>query len=156
MGVEIERKFLLRGDDWRPLVTRSHSIVQGYLGKDDKATIRIRIIDGTDAVLTIKGARADGARPEFEYPIPIEDAQAMLPLCGDDVVQKRRHIVPEADGRYWEIDLFEGSHAGFRLAEIELDHPDAEIALPNWIGEEVSEDSRYSNENIARLGIPPR
>ena len=148
MGVEIERKFLLRNDAWRAEVQRSQHFGQGYLAGSDSAVARVRISDDK-AWLTIKGSRTGISRHEFEYPIPEEDARQMLEqLCGRRVIEKRRYWVRYAD-HTWEIDEFEGSNAGLVLAEVELQRIDEPFARPPWVGEEVSEDRRYYNAYLA-------
>jgi adenylate cyclase len=145
---EIERKFLVNGDGWRAAVTRSSALRQGYLARGDSASIRVRIKDNNSAQITIKSTEAGLSRSEYEYGIPVGDAEELLALCGDRVVEKRRHIVP-ADDLKWEIDEFGGRHAGLILAEVELDSEARAVALPDWIGDEVTDDPRYRNEALA-------
>ena len=148
MGVEIERKFLLKDDSWRAHVERSKRFAQGYLASGETATARVRLA-GDQAWLTIKGRRAGISRHEFEYPIPADHAQQILEaLCGGRVVEKIRHWIPFA-GHTWEIDEFEGVNAGLVLAEVELGGPDESVEIPGWIGCEVSEDPRYYNAYLA-------
>ena len=149
MAREIERKFLVIGDDWR---TGAQGVVyrQGYLGAGDRAacTVRVRVA-GERAWLTIKGRAAHGARDEYEYPIPVVDAEEMLArLCPGGRVEKIRHRVPYA-GRDWEVDEFIGENAPLVVAEVELDRIDAEVSLPPWAGREVTEDPRYTNAALA-------
>ncbi|WP_323015160.1 CYTH domain-containing protein [Devosia sp.] len=154
MGMEIERKFLVRSDGWKGHVTGRKSLVQGYLSSHAKVTVRVRIEDGRRGLLTLKG-RPDGlARPEFEYEIPLEDARDLMGLAEPHVVAKTRHLVPHG-GLVWEVDVFTGRHAGLVLAEVELDRQDQAIILPDWIGPEVSWDDRYNNASLARDGILP-
>ena len=149
MARDIERKFLVTGDDWRP---GAHGVLyrQGYLGAGDQAvcTVRVRVA-GDRAWLTIKGRAAGGARDEYEYPVPVADAEEMLArLCPGGRVEKLRHRVPFA-GRVWEVDEFTGENAPLVVAEVELDRIDAEISLPRWVGREVTEDPRYTNAALA-------
>jgi CYTH domain-containing protein len=147
---EIERKFLVRGDGWRP---GAQGVVyrQGYLGAGENAvcTVRVRVA-GESAWLTIKGRSSGGARDEYEYPVPVADAEEMLDrLCPGGRVEKIRHRVPYA-GRLWEVDEFIGENAPLVVAEVELDSIDAEVSLPLWVGREVTEDPRYTNAALAR------
>ncbi|MCU0835734.1 MAG: CYTH domain-containing protein [Chromatiaceae bacterium] len=149
MGTEIERKFLVKGETWRDRVESSVEIVQGYVANNANATVRVRV-KGERAFLTIKGA-ADGIRrSEFEYPIPVDDARAMLrELAVFPPVEKRRYRVREGE-RIWDLDVFAGENAGLVMAEIELAVEDESFVLPDWAGEEVSGDPRYYNVNLAR------
>lgn len=147
MGVEIERKFLVRGKDWRAGILDSRKLRQGYLAIDDEISVRVRT-DGRNATVAIKGA-ADGlARPEFEYAIPAADAESLLGLCRGRLVEKIRHRI-KADGRIWEIDEFFGINAGLVLAEVEMSDAGESITLPDWLGAEVSDDPRYFNANLS-------
>lgn len=155
MAVEIERKFLVAGDSWRAAATGSAALRQGYLSTSAKATVRIRILDDARAVLTLKGPTLGISRAEFEYAVPLADGLAMLEMARPNVVEKRRYIVPHA-GLTWEVDVFEGAHAGLVMAEVELDHSDQPIELPDWAGREVSHDDRYANASLSRNpGVPP-
>lgn len=154
MAEEIERKFLVRSEGWRAGVTRQTHIVQGYLSSNAKATVRVRILGEERSVVTIKGPVEDLARAEFEYPIPLEDARQMLEIAQPHVVSKTRHIVPHA-GLIWEVDVFDGAHAGLVIAEVELDRADRVVELPDWAGKEVSHDDRYANASLSRNpGVP--
>ena len=148
MAIEIERKFLLKNDDWKALVTKTHSITQGYLqtGLDasHKSSVRIRISDDK-ADINIKSVDLTMIRQEFEYEIPLADAKQLLStLCDENHIIKTRYHVPYAS-HVWEIDIFEGANEGLRMAEIELDHIDEDFEIPDWIAEEVSDDERYYN-----------
>ena len=154
MGQEIERKFLVKSDGWRTAATGHSWIVQGYLSSNDKATVRIRIFDGARAVLTLKGAIQGYSRPEYEYDVPIEDARELMELAQPHVIEKRRHEVLH-HGMRWEVDVFAGKHEGLVLAEIELETEEQAIALPDWIGREVSDDGRYYNAALSREDAPP-
>lgn len=152
MAREIERKFLVGGEGWRPRVTSEARIRQAYLALTERAAIRVRIVDEVRAFLTIKSAEAGIARGEFEYPIPPEDAEALLQLRSGLLIEKRRHIVPVGMSR-WEVDVFEGAHAGLVLAEIELPDEAASFDRPDWLGAEVTGDRRYSNARLALFGL---
>jgi adenylate cyclase len=148
MKIEIERKFLLKDDNWRPGAT-GVLYRQGYLSTDPQRTVRVRL-GGDTAILAIKGAGDGLARPEFEYPLPVEEAELLLDsLCLQPLVEKIRYLVPFA-GRTWEIDEFLGANAGLLLAEVELEQPDQPVELPPWIGSEVTGDPRYYNAWLAR------
>ena len=154
MGIEIERKFLVRTDGWRALVTRQSSLRQGYLSSNAKATVRVRTKDDSTAMLTLKGVATGLVRAEYEYPIPVEDARELLAMAAPNVVEKVRHIVPH-DGLLWEVDVFSGKHAGLVTAEVELSDAEQKIVLPDWVGLEVSYDDRYANASLARsFGVP--
>ncbi|GAB4361188.1 MAG: CYTH domain-containing protein [Gammaproteobacteria bacterium] len=148
MGIEIERKFLIRDASWRDGIERSERFEQGYLATGEQATARVRVACDR-AWLTIKGRKAGISRREFEYAIPVADGRQMLEeLCGGRVVVKTRHWV-NYRGRVWEVDEFEGENTGLVLAEAELASPDETIEPPPWIGEEVSDDPRYYNAYLA-------
>lgn len=147
MGREIERKFLVTSDAWRGAGPGT-SIRQGYLSLDPERTVRIRTA-GDQAWITIKGLTQGAARDEFEYAIPLKDADAMLDrLRVGPVLEKTRTRVPFG-GRTWEVDEFRGENAGLVVAELELDAEDATVALPPWVGREVTRDPRYYNSHLA-------
>jgi CYTH domain-containing protein len=146
MGVEIERKFLVSGDAWK-LQGAGEFISQGYLSRDPARTVRVRV-KGQQAWLTIKGQSIGASRAEFEYPVPLADAEQMLSLCDGPRVEKIRRVVPFA-GMNWEVDEFLGDNAGLVVAEIELAEPDQPFDSPPWLGQEVTEDARYFNSQLA-------
>jgi len=146
MGVEIERKYLVRDDHWRGLGTPVH-YAQGYLVADGIRSVRIRIA-GEEGFLTIKGETKGFSRLEFEYPIPVLEAFELLKLCATPVVEKFRTKVLHAD-KIWEVDEFEGQNTGLVVAEIELKSEDESFEMPSWIGEEVTGDLRYYNSRLA-------
>lgn len=154
MGTEIERKFLVRSDGWKEHVTAQRSLRQGYLSSHAKVTVRVRIEDDKRGLLTLKGRPEGLARPEFEYEIPLTDARELMGLAAPHVVAKIRHLVPHG-GLVWEVDVFSGHHAGLVLAEVELDREDQAVALPDWVGAEVSADDRYNNASLARDAAIP-
>jgi adenylate cyclase len=147
VGVEIERKFLVAGAGWQSAVVAADELCQGYLCTDPDRTVRVRLA-GERAWLTIKGRARGAARAEFEYAIPVADARELLELCVAPLVEKTRYRVPFA-GRTWEVDVFAGANRGLALAEVEIDSPRAEVALPPWLGTEVTHDHRYANANLA-------
>jgi adenylate cyclase len=148
MGVEIERKFLVFGNEWRRL-GRPVLLRQGYLSADPERTVRVRI-EGTAAMLTVKSRSNGATRGEWEYPIPLEDAQMMLDhLCNKPLIEKYRSPITY-HGMIWEIDEFLSDNAGLLVAEIELTAEDQVFAKPDWVGEEVTHDARYFNSNLVR------
>jgi len=145
MAIEIERKFLVSGTAWKNAA--GVAFRQGYLNRDKHRTVRVRVA-GDAAFLTIKGVSVGATRSEFEYPIPLADAQALLTLCDGPVIDKVRYRV-EVDGTVWEVDAFAGDNAGLVVAEVELLREDQPFARPHWLGEEVTHDARYFNSNLA-------
>jgi CYTH domain-containing protein len=145
MGIEIERKFLVAGDAWRAAPAVAYA--QGYLNRDKQRTVRVRVVQ-RQAWLTIKGASAGAVRAEFEYEIPVADAEQLLALCDGPIVRKLRRKLEHA-GHVWEIDEFQGDNAGLVVAEIELPAEDAPFQRPAWLGAEVTHDPRYFNSNLA-------
>ncbi len=146
MGVEIERKFLVTSDRWRELAPRV-LYRQGYIPTQSGRTVRVRVA-GDQAFITIKGASEGIARSEFEYSIPVEDANEILNgLCALPLIEKYRCKI-EIDGLVWEVDEFLDENQGLIIAEVELENADQAIDLPDWIGEDVSHDARYYNSNL--------
>ena len=145
MGIEIERKFLVVGDGWRAAPAVPYA--QGYLNRDKQRTVRVRIVQDA-AWLTVKGVSVGATRAEFEYPIPVADAEQLLALCDGPIVRKSRRVIEHA-GAKWEIDEFQGDNAGLVVAEIELPAEDAEFERPAWLGAEVTHDARYFNSSLA-------
>ena len=150
MATEIERKFLVRGTDWRSGDPVRFS--QGYLNRDKHRTVRVRIAGGK-AFLTIKSVTQGATRAEFEYPIPLQDAEQLLKLSDGPIIEKDRYRIVH-DGALWEVDEFRGDNAGLVLAEIELKSEDQPFSRPTWLGEEVTQDRRYYNSSLA--GYPYR
>lgn len=150
MATEIERKFLVnpRSGSRQNGIRKSTFMEQFYLARDPWVRVRIA---GDNAKLTIKGP-GNLVRAEFEYDIPVEDAEAMRPL-GKGTIVKTRHLVPYGD-HLWEVDQFHGSLDGLWLAEIELKTADEHFELPDWAGREVTEDGRYANAYLVEHGIP--
>jgi adenylate cyclase len=147
MGIEIERKFLVIGDEWRALAPGT-LYRQGYIPTLE-STVRIRIIDDR-GFITIKGMTQGISRSEFEYEIPLTDATQMLDtLCKSPLIEKYRHKI-SLNGLVWEVDEFLGQNQGLIMAEVELKSADQSIDLPSWIGEDVSHDPRYYNSNLAK------
>ena len=146
MGIEIERKFLVKDDLWIADADSGRVFRQGYLWSDGGMTVRIRV-SGEQAFLTIKGPSAGISRQEFEYEIPCADAESLLALCGN-VLEKVRHLVSHA-GNVWEVDVFAGANEGLVMAEVELESEGQKFERPEWAGEEVSGDPRYYNAYLA-------
>lgn len=141
MSVEIERKFKVK-DTFRP-TDAGMSITQGYLLREPKRTVRIRIA-GIQGFLTIKGETCGATRSEYEYEIPAEEARELLALCDTPLVEKTRYVEMFC-GKRWEVDIFHGANEGLRVAEIELAAEAEEFALPKWVGDEVTGERRYYN-----------
>lgn len=149
MALEIERKFLVK-ESWEP-AGEGHLICQGYLPQREGSpfTVRVRRSDER-AYLCIKGRNTGVTRAEFEYPIPLADAEELLDRlekCGESFIHKTRYIVPY-EGHNWEVDVFAGPNEGLRVAEIELSSEAETFQKPDWVGEEVSGDPRYYNANL--------
>ena len=146
MSVEIERKFLVAGDAWRQQAT-GRQYRQGYLSCDPERSVRIRLA-GEEAWLTIKGISQGAARTEYEYRIPVDEAREMLDkLCLQPLIEKTRYEV-EYSGLIWEVDEFFGDNAGLLIAEVELESEDQSIELPDWVGKDVTHDTRYYNASL--------
>ena len=154
MAIEIERKFHVTGDGWRAAAHKVVPMAQGYL--NDLATmdrggmhasVRVRLA-GEAAFLNLKSLETGHTRQEFDYPIPVADARALLALCVGGLVDKRRHYVKHG-GHLWEVDEFLGDNAGLVVAEIELQAADEAFARPDWLGAEVTESTRYYNLALA-------
>ena len=146
MPTEIERKFLVH-KNLLPALTDGQHIVQGYIPTEDKTAVRIRI-KGQQAWLTIKGANQGASRLEFEYFIPVADAQQMLTeLCTGGAIDKRRYEIVH-HGLTWEVDVFAGSNTGLIVAEVELDDEQQAVSLPEWAANEVTHDARYYNNQL--------
>ncbi len=154
MGIEIERKFKVSGPGWREAAVRSVRMAQGYVNDmaalregRQNASVRVRIA-GDQAFLNLKSRELGHTRQEFDYPIPVADAEALLALCVGGLVDKVRHYVP-VGGHTFEVDEFLGDNAGLVVAELELEHADAAFERPAWLGEEVTDLARYYNLALA-------
>ncbi|MFN8064175.1 MAG: CYTH domain-containing protein [Vicinamibacterales bacterium] len=146
MAVEIERKFLVVGTEWQSLA-EGVLYRQGYLSSAKERVVRVRTA-GPDAFLTIKGFTTGVTRLEFEYPIPFDDATAMLDrVCERPLIAKTRYRIP-VGGFTWEVDQFHEENEGLVVAEIELPDANTVFERPSWVGEEVSGDARYFNANL--------
>lgn len=148
MAQEIERKFLVRGEDWRDLAP-GEVYRQGYLSAGTGVTVRVRTAGGR-GLLTIKGPSVGATRAEYEYEIPLADANEMLDtLCEQPLIEKSRRRI-EHGGLVWDVDEFVGDNQGLVIAEVELADERQEVTLPDWVGDEVTDDSRYFNANLVR------
>ncbi len=144
--VEIERKFLVRSDQWREGI-HGETICQGYLNSAKERTVRVRI-SGDRAFLTIKGPKINLTCSEFEYEIPVSEADQMLDeLCERPLLKKTRYKILH-DGKTWEVDEFHGDNDGLVVAEIELASEDETINHPGWVGKEVTDDPKYFNSSL--------
>lgn len=145
MGEEIERKFLVTSDAWRR--GTGTPVRQGYLSLDEKRSVRIRSTP-EGAYLTVKGASRGARRSEFEYEIPVKEADELLgSICVTPIIEKIRYQILFG-GLTWEVDEFLGENQGLVIAEVELEREDQEFDKPEWVGEEVTEDPRYYNANL--------
>jgi adenylate cyclase len=149
MAFEIERKFLVSGAEWQRLATGRARIRQAYLPSEAGLSMRVRVKNDSYATLTIKSRESQLRRLEFEYPIRTADAEALMSLRQGSVIEKERHTLPW-QGLMWEIDVFSGDNAGLVIAEIELRHEHQHVALPRWLGEDVTGQSRYYNRSLAQ------
>ena len=151
--MEIERKYLVTSDCYKELAVARYHIRQGYISREKTGTVRVRITDDK-AYLTIKGKPAAGhfARYEWEKEIDVQEAEELMKLCQGTVIDKTRWIVPAETvdnlQLIWEVDEFHGKHEGLVVAEIELDNEEQSFEIPDFIGDEVTHDSRYYNANM--------
>jgi CYTH domain-containing protein len=147
MPVEIERKFLVRNDAWKTRAVIGTNYVQGYIIASARKAVRIRIA-GKRAFVSFKGKITAVRRKEFEYEIPSSEAREMLAFfCARPPVEKIRYRV-KSGGKMWEVDEFLGENEGLVVAEIELEREDEYFEIPEWVGEEVTRDSRYLGMNL--------
>ena len=148
MGVEIERKFIVKTELWKP-ENRGSKYMQGYLSEDPDRTVRARVA-GDKGYLTIKGTSQGASRLEFEYEIPVEDARQLLEqLAHKPMIDKTRYL-HKVGSHTWEVDVFHGDNIGLIVAEIELKSEDETFVMPNWAGLDVTEDHRYKNSNLTK------
>jgi CYTH domain-containing protein len=148
MGVEIEKKFLVKDNSWKQQATGVY-YRQGYLSSHSERVVRIRTIENK-GYLTIKGKSVGAARTEYEYEIPLEDAIEMLTrICEKPVIEKTRYTL-DYKGLLWEIDEFAAENKGLVIAEVELEDENQNIELPSWVGEEVTMQEKYYNSNLIK------
>ena len=148
MNVEIERRFLLKNDAWRSVASEPKVMQQGYLSVEKERTVRVRIVNGR-AWLTLKGYISDVSRSEFEYEIPLADAQAMMQTMCPFRLEKKRYEI-NYQGNLFEIDEYFGENAPLVVAEIELSSEDAEFEQPDWLGEEITSEGKFTNAYLSR------
>jgi adenylate cyclase len=154
VAIEIERKFRVVGEGWRPQVVKSVRMAQGYINDmaalreaRQNASVRVRIA-GDQAFLNLKSRELGRSRQEFDYPIPVDDAEALLRLCVGGLIDKVRHYIPQ-DDLTWEVDEFAGENAGLLVAELELPAVDTAFGRPGWLGREVTQEQRFYNLALA-------
>lgn len=147
MGIEIERKYLVKDDSYKQMSVKHSHVSQGYLNRDPMRTVRVRLLDDK-GFLTVKGVTRHAEREEYEYEIPASDARSMLRICEDGILTKTRWYVPY-DGFIWDVDEYGGHIAPLVVAEIELPSADTPHNLPPFVGEEVTGDPRYYNSSLA-------
>lgn len=148
--MEIERKYLVTSDSYKQMAVARYHICQGYISREKTGTVRVRITDDK-AYLTIKGKPIAGhfARYEWEKEIDVQEAKELMKLCQGTIIDKTRWIVPASEaGLKWEVDEFHGKHEGLTLAEIELISEEQQVEKPDFVGEDVTWDSRYYNANM--------
>ncbi len=149
MALEIEHKFLVLDDSWKKMVTESFEYKQGYLSSDSKRSIRVRT-SSAKAWINIKSATIGTQRHEYEYEIPLQDGiEILLTLCQKPLIEKTRYLIPYQE-HVWELDVFTGDNEGLIVAEIELSSKGENFAKPDWVGQEVSFDLRYYNNNLCK------
>jgi adenylate cyclase len=149
MALEIERKFMVINDKWKDSVVSQTVIKQGYLATTEKASVRVRV-GGDQANINIKGTTKGISRREYEYPIPLEEAQELLDhLVTGAAIDKVRYKV-RCGNHIWDLDLFRGANQGLVVAEVELSHEDEDFVMPDWVGDEVSMDTRYYNASLVQ------
>ena len=147
MAIEIERKFLVKEKPFS-IAKRSLKINQGYIINEKSKVIRVRE-KGDDYFLTIKRNNIGISRLEYDFPISKEDAKELIfHFCKTTLIEKTRHYI-EHKGHTWEVDEFHGKNNGLIVAEIELESEDEKFEIPDWVGEEVTQDDRYYNMNLA-------
>jgi CYTH domain-containing protein len=149
MGTEIERKFLVNKEKWSQVTKEKKALYrQGYIVSDPEKSIRVRLTD-KEAFITIKGLTTGASRAEFEYSIPVTDAQQLLDGFCDSVVSKTRNFI-HYDNKLWEVDEFSGDNEGLIIAEIELDSEEEQFSRPDWVDKEVTGEKKYYNLNLAK------
>lgn len=148
MGVEIERKFLVDYEKWDQLAKPKGTVFkQGYIVKEPSKTVRVRVA-GNQAYITIKGISKGISRSEYEYEIPVDDGNELLSSFCEALINKIRYCITFA-GKMWEVDVFAADNDGLIVAEIELADESETFDLPDWIGQEVTDDERYYNSNLS-------
>ena len=152
MGIEIERRFLVKNEDWRSKVILSEEFSQAYLNSStDEWTTRIRIIDNNQAYITLKSSLNGLVNNEFEYSIPIRDATELIKLSKYKIIKTRYQL--KINNKNWVVDLFDGSNYSLKIAEIELESESEEIQVPSWCGQEITGFKSLSNAFLAKIPI---
>jgi adenylate cyclase len=147
MGIEIERKFLVANERWKTSVTQTIRIRDGLIANNNGHKARVRIANAR-ATIALKSRRRGASRSEFEYTIPLSDAEdIMRVMCDEPILEKVRHCVPYG-GVIWYVDVYEGILSGVVIAEVELDRTDQDLQLPDWVGPEVTADPNYRKINM--------
>ncbi|WP_445749054.1 CYTH domain-containing protein [Polaribacter sp.] len=151
MSVEIERKFLVKNDDFKKMSFQQKTLQQGYLNSDKHRTVRIRISDN-QGFITVKGVSnaAGTTRFEWEKEIDVQEAKQLLALCEPNIIEKTRFLVKNGI-HIFEIDEFFGANKGLLIAEIELSSENEKFEKPSWLGEEVTGNARYYNASLSKL-----
>lgn len=149
MATEIEHKYLVKTDSFKERTSRVIHIRQGYLCREKDRTVRVRITDNK-AFVTIKGRGHGSARAEFEYEIPRQDGEQLLTMCLDHVIDKSRHIVIDHDNK-WEVDVYHGRLQGLVTAELEIPDENYTYPLPDFLGENVTDEHRFSNATLSLI-----
>lgn len=150
MNTEIERRFLVKDLSWKPYAQFSRPIKQGYIARvEGGASVRVRLDNSTNAFLNIKQAIPGASRLEYEFPIEVADAEELILHFATSKIEKRRYVVLY-QGSEWEIDVFEGRHAGLIIAELELSYEGQPFEMPPWLGEEVTHKEEYSNYRLSQ------
>ena len=152
MGIEIERRFLVKNEDWQSKIVLSEDFSQAYLASNpNEWTTRVRIIDNNQAFLTLKSTINELVNYEFEYPVPLEDAIELLNLSKYQITKTRYKL--KIDERYWVVDSFTGSNTSLKIAEIELSSELEDIQIPSWCGQEITGIKSLSNAYLAKTPI---
>jgi len=148
MPKEVEKKYLLTDDSWKNFVVGKSALRQGYIAKSNDCLVRIRISE-KKAWITVKGKQVSFTRPEFEYQIPVSDAEELLKdfSSGNQIIKTRFFL--EYQGNEWIVDVFEEENSGLVIAEVELESETTDYVLPPWVGKDVTTDFRYTNSNLA-------
>ncbi|MGF0539190.1 CYTH domain-containing protein [Agrobacterium sp. ES01] len=154
MAKEIERKFLVVDDSWRRDAISAVTMRQAYISVNSDRSVRVRTLDNGSARLTVKVGGAALVRDEFEYDIPLTDAEEMIDLSLGNVIEKTRHNVKIGDFT-WEVDVFAGAYHGLVVAEVEMKAETDDPEIPHWVGREVTGDRRYSNQALATERLKP-
>ena len=152
MGIEIERRFLVKNEDWRSQIILSEDLSQAYLhSNSDEWTVRVRIIDKNQAYITLKSSINGLSSYEFEYPIPNKDAIELLNFSKHRITKTRYHL--KINEKNWVVDAFGGENSSLKIAEIELNSESEQIKIPDWCGQEITGIKSLSNASLAKTPI---